>query len=409
MHYQLRNISIAALLTAGLLLISACNSPGSGINGGLDEAVQAGVAATLTKEAWLVGVESARQTAIVQESGSENSSNPVVTMPASTQRPDSSSPEPGQEEELKPSATLPPVSVQHAATPGIQMERANTFVTDFNSSGYADEGYTYGDLYLLNRFERPFTAEEMEYRGNLDLILVNWKVTPPWIYAIFFVVEDLPDSGGMNYSIELDLDENGRGDYLIQTGLPTSTEWSTDQVRVFMDQNRDVGGSFPLFSDNPDSNLDGYETLLFDRGQGEDPDLAWSRRHPEEKNSLEIAFKSDLLGVGGYMWSAWADGGLQDPGLFDYHDQIPFPNAGSPNPDHPYYPLREIALVDSTCRSWYGFTPTGSEPGICQSARSGKDIKGFCPQYSNIRVDCSQVCYLYCPSAADYCIPCTFK
>jgi hypothetical protein len=409
MHYQMRNISIAAMLTAVLLLTSACNSPGSGNSGGLDEAVQAGVAATLTKEAWLVGVESARQTAIVQESGEENSSNPVVTMPASTQSPDSSSPGPDQGEDPTSTATLPPVSVQHAATPGIQMERANTFVTDFNSSGYANEGYTYGDLYLLNRFERPFTAEEMEYRGELDLILVNWKVTPPWIYAIFFLAEDLPDFGEMNYSIELDLDENGRGDYLIQTGLPTSTEWSTDLVRVYSDENRDVGGSFPLFADNPDLNLDGYETLLFDRGQGEDPDLAWSRRHPDEKNSLQIAFKSDLLGEGGYMWSAWADEGLQDVGLFDYHDQIPFPNAGSPNPDHPYYPLREIALVDSTCRSWYGFTPTGSEPGICLSARSGKNIKGFCPQYSNIRVDCSQVCYLYCPSAADYCIPCTFK
>jgi len=54
-----------------------------------------------------------------------------------------------------------------------------------------------------------------------------------------------------------------------------------------------------------------------------------------------------------------------DPGLFDYNDQYTFPFAGSPHSESPEYPLKDVAMIDSTCRSWYDMTPVGDEPGLC--------------------------------------------
>ena len=34
-------------------------------------------------------------------------------------------------------------------------------------------------------------------------------------------------------------------------------------------------------------------------------------------------------------------------------------------PGSPLYPIRGIYLFDSTCRSYFGFTPKGNEPGLC--------------------------------------------
>ena len=105
--------------------------------------------------------------------------------------------------------------------------------------------------------------------------------------------------------------------------------------------------------------------LVFDAGDGDDPDLAWARRHPDEPNSLQFAFKTDLTGPTGYMWSAWADAGLRAPDYMDYNDHFTAEIAGSPYPGSPLYPLKAVYLVDSTCRSYYGFTPSGDEPGLC--------------------------------------------
>ena len=50
-----------------ILSVAGCNLGADGGPLSLEEAVQAGVQATLTKEAWLGGVESARKTAIAAE------------------------------------------------------------------------------------------------------------------------------------------------------------------------------------------------------------------------------------------------------------------------------------------------------------------------------------------------------
>lgn len=349
-------LMLVLLIVLGLV---GCSLSEIGGSLSLEEMVQAGVQATLTKEAWLAGVEDARKTAIAAENISSGATQQEVTEPlvtaTATLRP---TVQPSQTPTLKP-------AVAHEQFPGGIKQRVDAFVGDYNSIDYAEEGITYGDNYRNNILERPFTSEVMVYQGGIDIIRVDLKVGPTWTYAIFFLAENLPTSGTMKYGLELDVDENGRGDYLIQASLPTSLEWNVENVQVYEDRDGDVGGKRPMKNDPPNDRLNGYETLLFDSGEGDDPDLAWVRRNPEKLNSLQIAFKTDLVAINPYLWSAWADDSFQDLGLRDYHDHFTEESAGSPWPGSPYYPIKRVYSFDSTCRAPYGFTPKGNEPGLC--------------------------------------------
>ncbi|TFG49393.1 MAG: hypothetical protein E4H33_02350 [Anaerolineales bacterium] len=349
----------AAVMLIIILGLVGCNFSGESGPLTLEEAVHAGVQATLTKDAWLDGVESARKTAIAAENSSDGSDNSGENP---TANPAVATPRPTLEPTLTP--TLKPAS-GHLISPGKIKERVDSYLVDYNSSDYAEEGVTYGDQYKANILERPFTSEDMVYQGNIDIIRVNLKVMDTWAYAIIYLANDLPSTGTMRYGMELDLDENGRGDYLIRSYLPTSTEWSVSGVQVFYDLDGDVGSTRPMVNDPPDQSLNGYEVLLFDSGEGEDPDLVWVRRNPDELNSLQIAYKNDLIGMTGYLWSAWADDGLKAPDYRDYNDRFTEESAGSPYPGSPLYPIKSVYLVDTTCRSYFGFTPTGNEPGLC--------------------------------------------
>jgi hypothetical protein len=288
--------------------------------------------------------------------------------------------------------------------PGEPAEKSNTYVTDINSSPYEEERIAYGDQFLINRYERPFTIEMEDYRGYIDLVLANMKVNPPWIYVEIFLAEELPESSEALYGLEFDTDEDGRGDYLVQAALPPAGEWTVMGVSAYEDADGDVGGEIPLFADEPVEGQEytGYEHELFRAGVGEDPDLAWVRRHPEDATSLQIALKLELLGQGGFLWVVWADEGMRDPGAADYNDRFSFSAAGSPFPDHQYYPIREINLVDSTCRSWYGFEPVGDEVGICQiyiEPKPGGPNTGWklCFKTDSGAENCFDTCQTRCP------------
>lgn len=344
----------AAVMLLFILGLVGCNYGGESGPLTLEEAVQVGVQATLTKEAWLDGVEIARKTAIAADNAG-SSENQSVSTPTPTIRPT---------EEPTPTPTLKPAS-EHKMFPGGIKERVDTYLIDYNSSDYADEHITYGDQFKANILERPFTADDMVYQGTIDIIRVNLKVGQTWTYAIIYLAVDLPESGMMKYGLEIDLDENGRGDYLIQTGVPASIDWAVKDVQVYQDLNGDVGGKSPMKNDAPDEGLNGYEVLIFDSGEGEDPDLIWVRRNPDDPTSLQIAYKTDLIGMTGYLWSAWADDGLKAVDFRDYNDRFTEESAGSPYPGSPIYPIKSVYLIDTTCRSYFGFTPTGNEPGLC--------------------------------------------
>jgi hypothetical protein len=169
-----------------------------------------------------------------------------------------------------------------------------------------------------------------------------------------------------DYMAEVDVNRDGRGDYLILAAAPKSRDWTTDGVRIYEDKNHDVGGATPLVSDTQPG--DGYETLVFDQGQGPDPDAAWARISPSDPSTVQLAFLPDSIGGSrSFIWWAWADRGAQHPDWFDYNDHFTQAQAGSPLVElKQYYPLAELWGVDNTCRMAYGFTPTGSEKGLCQ-------------------------------------------
>jgi len=226
-----------------------------------------------------------------------------------------------------------------------------------------------GDRFTEGKFERPYNANTMDvYFPQLDIDrAVIYPENDTWVYAVLTMVgRDANNSFTGQYAIELDLDRNGRGEFLILVDNPASTDWTTQGVRVYKDANADIGGVNPVLADSAGASSDGYELVLFDQGTGDDPDLAWVRLDPDDPNSFQIAYKQSLLGgVKKYTAGIWAGSHL-DPALFDYNDHFTHEQAGAANPDITnFYPIKDLAELDNTCREAIGYNPTGAEPGIC--------------------------------------------
>lgn len=251
------------------------------------------------------------------------------------------------------------------------------FVYDVDSSGTAPERRApYGDSYNIDRFERPF-LQDMTYNNNLDILSFNLTKDETWYYvSIALVGSDPNDALGIDYGVEVDLNRDGFGDYLIWARPPYG-EWSTSNVEVRADKNRDTAG---LSADKSDAPIkgDGYETLVFDgntgQGSANDPDLAWVRAGAGKYAAIQFAFKQSLIGST-FMMGVVADAGLKDPGKFDYNDRFTEAEAGSPIKDKQYYPLKALYAVDNTCWNAFGFNPTGDEPKLCPTNEPPPSIK----------------------------------
>jgi hypothetical protein len=258
--------------------------------------------------------------------------------------------------------------IQHLATPGEGKGNPGKLVYDSESYSTASLKYAAtGDLYNLNRFERPFTQKEMLYLSYLDIHSFNTFKDASWYYASV-EIEDLGSSPAEGlepiYGIEIDYNLDGRGDYLIWARPPFTTNWDTLSVSVYTDPNRSVGGPHPDKADPSDQAGDGYEQTILNAGQGDDPDLAWVRISPEDPNTIQFAFKKSLAPEGFFEWAAWADGSTKDPAKFAYNDRMSVAEAGSPLKNDANYPLKDLFAVDSTCYNPYG-TNTGYLPLIC--------------------------------------------
>ena len=226
----------------------------------------------------------------------------------------------------------------------------------------------HGDNYDLNLFERPFNGVEMNiYYPDIDIKRASTAQDKRWFYMTLTLAGPRGDGLYGNYGIELDLDVDGRGDYFISTLAP-GKDWSTNGVRIWYDQNGDVGNALPYQSDPPQMG-DGYETLVFDSGTGDAPDLAWSRINPNNPNSIQIAFQRSVIKNDPvFAWIAWASRDLFKPAWFDYNDHFTFEQAGSPLIElRGRYPLEALAGVDNTCRAEVGFNAPG-QVGFCQVA-----------------------------------------
>ena len=237
-----------------------------------------------------------------------------------------------------------------------------------------------GDAYGNGRFERPFTAEAMEYLPYIDIVQATMLLDEEegWIYASILLAESLSLGGEQHflYAFELDIDLDGRGDVLVIAEKPDGEDWTTNGVQVWKDANEDVGGETAIKPDEP-AGGDGYEELLFDAGVGEDADLAWVRRSADEKKRIEFALKLDLADNGEgkpiFLWGAWTFMGEVHPELFDIQDHITLEEAGSPLRDNAYYPVQAFSAADNTCRGLLGMAPTGQLPGMCFVSSSGSE------------------------------------
>lgn len=264
----------------------------------------------------------------------------------------------------EPSAT--PTSIVHISTPMKPASVINS-ILDTNSSGTAKNlTIPGGDDYYANKYERPFSQEEMTYFPDLDIWKAEVTSDSQFFYFSIYLVGADPESNSLRgmYSVELDLNLDGRGEYLILCEQHTQVDWTIEGVRVLQDSNKDVGGRLATYPEaaNPG---DGYEDEIFSMANPIDPDGAWCRVSTDTPR-VEIALHRPLIGSPRlFGWGVWADGAVQDSSLFDYNDHFSILQAGSPITGNRYYPLKSIHLVDSTCREAYGFTPSMDVLGMC--------------------------------------------
>jgi hypothetical protein len=280
---------------------------------------------------------------------------------AGTEAPATSTFAPAQPE--APSATAAPTAISHVMFPSNEAGIGG-LVFDVRSDGTAPERRApYGDAYNINRFERPFT-QDMTYVSDMDIVSYNIRADADWFYVSIELIGNDPNNQlGIHYGVEFDQNWDGYGEYIVWGIPPYTNTWTTDSVQVFKDSNNDSAGLSSARSDAPfDGN--GYDTMIFDRGVGDDSDLAWMRVNAGERATVQFAIKRALLN-GPFMFGVVADAGLRDVGRFDYNDRFVEIDAGSPEISEPYYPLKEVFAVDNSCQTAVGFKPSGYEPKLC--------------------------------------------
>jgi hypothetical protein len=108
---------------------------------------------------------------------------------------------------------------------------------------------------------------------------------------------------------------------------------------------------------------------VFDQGVGPDADAAWIRLSPYNANQVQIALKAGLIsGDNEFLWWGWTFADPQ-PAWQDYQDHFTPAQAGSPLSESAEYPIKDLALIDSTCRWGFDFNPVGNEPAWVQCRR----------------------------------------
>jgi len=263
---------------------------------------------------------------------------------------------------------------------------------EINTSSTADRKLALGDSFRLGIFERPFTAGDMVYIADTDLLEASISSDEKFFYFLL----DLENSAGhpdAHYGVEFDTDLDGRGDILLWVKGNGSSDWTTEGVSVLADANQDVGGARPVVADA--SSGDGYEHLLFNPQQVGDPDSGWQRADGAQ---VQLAVIRELIGASSFFWKAWADNGPSDPSLFDYNDSFNEAQAGSPcSGSSVFYPVNALSQVDSTCWIAYNHNPNGFEPGGCYrqpTAQPAKKEAPACPACGTFEmsIECCIAC-----------------
>ena len=238
-----------------------------------------------------------------------------------------------------------------------------------------------GDKFLESLYERPFTSQEMIYQPDLDINTVDFAYDDDYFY-ITIRLHGLNETKKLltgTYAVEFDRTLSGRGDLIVLL-RNASSGWSTKNLLIHTDRNKDVGGPTPLIADEGFKG-NGYDTSVSVKGTN----IAYARIDPQEKQAVQFAVSRSLVTEGKFLWSAWADNGLKKVGSFDYNDTMGPSTAGSPILGDDY-PVKSLYNLDNTCRLPYGFEQMGaSYPGMCitgQGTEEGSDCycNDYCPQ-----------------------------
>lgn len=272
--------------------------------------------------------------------------------------------------DVQPTATTAPPAIQHQDIPISLPDKQNGLAGDFDSSKILENKTPIGgDRFTYGRFERPFNANTMDvYFSQIDIINTSVFQDDTWVYGTIELKELQADSTeNVKYAVELDVNIDGKGDWLVIAGKPTSTDWSVTGVQVYKDANQDVGGELAMLTDEVKTENDGFESLVFDQGLTGDPDTAWVRISPSNPNVVEFAVKKGALeNPTRFLINMWAGTSLLSPDMYDINDQFTHEEAGAADEGLEYfYPIKAVSEIDNTCRMAVGFQPNGSEPGIC--------------------------------------------
>jgi hypothetical protein len=206
----------------------------------------------------------------------------------------------------------------------------------------------------------------MTYIADIDIVSYSLTYDEKFFYVSIELVGANPNNEmGINYAVELDMNADGFGDYIIIAHPAYSVNWSTNNVQIVQDTDRDTSGLSAERSDAPIPG-NGYDTLVFDGNatDSDDPDIAWVRVNAGKKATVQFAFKRSFSGEN-FMFGVLADGGLKSIEDLDYVDRYTEAEAGSPEKSEKDYPLKAIYAVDNVCREAFGFVGTGDEPQRC--------------------------------------------
>lgn len=204
------------------------------------------------------------------------------------------------------------------------------------------------DAWPQSDVERPMDSRGGSYSPVLDILMAEFGEDDEWFYARIYTS---PVAGqeptARFYALELDLQLDGAGDFLLTASDPAADEWDVAGVQVWRDANGDVAGEAAGQSANSG---DGYEANIFDQGIGEDADLAWSRVVVEDSPVIELALKRSVLGgQTPFAWWVWASADPLDPAQFELVDRA--------DPGTAY-------LLDNTC-AWTFGKASVSPPNAC--------------------------------------------
>ena len=284
----------------------------------------------------------------------------------------------------------------HPNMPGEPPSVKEGEIKDVSSAAYSSEKRAVaGDTYKGNFYERPFTASSMNYLPDVDIQVGSMSSDSNFLYFFIELEGVNSDTGNLvaSYGVELDTDTDGRGEYSVWALNPTGSTWTNTNVTVYQDNNGSVGGNDPILQDL--NNGDGYETIVPNDGA----EAAWVRVDPAAAYIVQIAIHRNLVGSPVKMlWGVLADNGHKNPGLFDYDDHFSYDDAGSPYPGY-YYPLKEVASLDNTCRRPWGFALTTHKANSCWSyakpeatSAPGVTPKPGCTSCNQSAACCSELC-----------------